>query len=60
MMPFCITNKIASFCAVLLVIQNVVYLVVLETTVIYLWEGYNVMEPWSHICSLSFGHYGTQ
>ena len=33
---------------------------VLETPLIYLWEGKNVVEPWSCVYSLSLGHYGTQ
>ena len=44
----------------MLVIQYIVYLEVLETTFIYLWEGENVVEPWSHVCSLNLGHYGTR
>ena len=46
--------------AVLLVIQYIMYLVVLETTLIYLWEGDNVVEPLSRVCSLSLEHYGTR
>ena len=32
---------------------------VLETPFIYLWEGENMVEPWSHVYSLSLGHYGS-
>ena len=46
--------------AVLLIICHIVSLVVLETTFIYLWEGEDVVEPMSCVCSLSLGHYGTQ
>ena len=46
--------------AIYLVIQYIWYLEVLETTFRYLWEGDNVVETWSHGCSLSLGHYGTR
>ena len=36
---------------VLLEIQHMMGLEVLETPFIYLWEGENVMEPWSRVCS---------
>ena len=43
-----------------LLIHHIVSLEVLETSFIYLWEGNNVVEPWSHVYSLSLGHYGTR
>ena len=44
---------------VLLEIQHAVGLEVLETAFRYLRKGENVVEHWSHVCSLSLGHYGT-
>ena len=32
---------------------------VLETTFIYLWEGYNVVATWCHGCLLSLGYYSS-
>ena len=32
---------------------------VLQTSFIYLWEGYNVVETWCHGCLSSLGHYSS-